>query len=284
ALARHRDAWPGELVLTLAGDEEVMGIRGTQYLIDRHSAAKGDGVICADVGGPAHLRLGEKGMIWLAVRAAGKMAHGAHVHRGINAIDRLRQAMDALATLRHYPVTTPKAAADTMARARVQRAGREPPEEATILQTLTVNFGRIEGGETANLVADRATVYVDIRLPLGVSVTQIEGEIHARLGAMEGIDVEVLRRYEPSWTDPADPVVQAVAHASQAVLDAPPLVDMRIGASDARLYRAAGVPTVVCGPTPHNLGAPDEYLIVGELLALAQIYVLAAWQFLNAPD
>src|SRR5947207_856229 len=41
-LAEHRDAWSGEIVLTLAGDEENMGSLGTGYLLDHISHASGD--------------------------------------------------------------------------------------------------------------------------------------------------------------------------------------------------------------------------------------------------
>jgi hypothetical protein len=43
------------------------------------------------------VRFGEKGFLWIELEARGKPAHGAHVHLGINAIDRLRAALDALA-------------------------------------------------------------------------------------------------------------------------------------------------------------------------------------------
>ena len=36
------------------------------------------------------VRFGEKGLLWIEVEARGIAAHGAHVHKGVNAIDRLR--------------------------------------------------------------------------------------------------------------------------------------------------------------------------------------------------
>jgi succinyl-diaminopimelate desuccinylase len=55
---------------------------------------------------------------------------------------------------------------------------------------------------------------------------------------------------------------------------------MRVGGSDARLYRLIGVPTVNCGLTPYNLGAPDEYIEVSELIDVAKIHTLTALDFL----
>jgi succinyl-diaminopimelate desuccinylase len=65
------------------------------------------------------------------------------------------------------------------------------------------------------------------------------------------------------------------------VIGAPPVRNMRVGASDARLYRRAGVPTVVCGLTPYNMGGADEYVDIGELLAVGDIFALTAFDFLN---
>ncbi len=89
-LAEHAEAWNGEVVLTLAGDEENMGSLGTGYLLKTIPEARGDANICGDVGSPMVVRFGEKGLLWLDVEAKGAAAHGAHVHKGINAIDRLR--------------------------------------------------------------------------------------------------------------------------------------------------------------------------------------------------
>jgi acetylornithine deacetylase/succinyl-diaminopimelate desuccinylase-like protein len=56
---------------------------------------------------------------------------------------------------------------------------------------------------------------------------------------------------------------------------------MRVGASDARLYRAFGVPSVVFGCTPFGMGGPDEHILVDELVAVAQVHALTALRFLK---
>jgi acetylornithine deacetylase/succinyl-diaminopimelate desuccinylase-like protein len=68
--------------------------------------------------------------------------------------------------------------------------------------------------------------------------------------------------------------------ASREVLDRDVTANMRVGGSDARLWRRAGIPTVVAGLTPHNLGGPDEFFEVSELVPLAQVHALAAARFL----
>jgi len=276
-----RETWSGELSLVLAGDEESMGTLGSQFLLDTVPEARGDAMLNADVGSPVVPRIGEKGMIWVDIFATGKPAHGAHVHRGENAIDTLRQAMDALSTLASYPVKTPEEVARTIAMAKGISEPLGGEGEAEILQQITVNFGRIGGGQSPNLVPDWGEVNVDIRLPMGVSAAEIESEISRLLSPLASIRFQITRRYEPTWTPPDHPIVKAVLSACENVLDDASVANMRVGASDARLYRAAGIPTVVCGLTPHNLGGPDEFVDVSELTTVTKIHTLTALRFLT---
>ncbi|MFV2093175.1 MAG: M20/M25/M40 family metallo-hydrolase, partial [Hyphomicrobiales bacterium] len=197
-LAQRRDIWTGELVLALAGDEESMGVLGSQFLLDTVPEARGDAMLNADIGSPMVPRIGEKGMIWIDVFAAGKPAHGAHVHCGVNAIDAIRTAMDELAKLNVYPVKTPDEIAEIIKNAKEVSEPLGGAGEAEVMQRITVNFGRIKGGQTANLVPDRAEVNVDVRLPMGVSAAQIESEISRLLKPITGISSEITRCYEPT--------------------------------------------------------------------------------------
>ena len=280
-LAGMREEWAGALTLVLAGDEESMGLLGSQYLLDNVAEARGDAMLNADVGSPLVPRIGEKGMIWIDIFASGRPAHGAHVHRGENAIDALRKAMDAIDTLSAFNVDTPDEVARTIEQAKSVSEPIGGAGEADVLQKITVNFGRIKGGRSPNLVADGAEVNADIRLPMGVSVAEIEAEITRLLTPIDGVRFEITRRYEPTWTSPGHSIVKAVMTACEGVLNGRPVPNMRVGASDARLYRAAGIPSVVCGLTPYNLGGPDEYVDIDELVQVAKIHTLSAFGFLS---
>jgi succinyl-diaminopimelate desuccinylase len=149
------------------------------------------------------------------------------------------------------------------------------------MSRVTVNVGRIEGGISPNLVPGSAWAELDIRLPLGVSVAEVEKQIRARLARFPTVSLEITRRYEATWTDSDDPIVAAAEAAARDVLNADVVVNMRVGASDARLWRRAGMPTVVCGLTPYNLGAPDERLAISELPVLVAVLTSAAFNFLH---
>jgi len=281
-LAERRAAWKGEAVLTLSGDEESMGALGAEWLLHNVPYASGDAVIIGDAGSPAVVRFGEKGFLWIEVDAVGKPAHGAHVHLGLNAIDRLRAALDALSSLRDMPVSAPHTVSQAIAAARPLSEALSGAGEADTLEHVTVNIGHVAGGTSMNLIPASARAGVDIRLPVGVFAAAVEARIGTVLGRLEGVSWRVLRRTEPSFTPPNSEFMLIVAEAAREILGQIPAVNMRVGASDSRVFRRAGIPTVVYGPTPFNMGGADEYSLLDELQTVAAVHALAAIRFLSS--
>jgi len=228
------------------------------------------------------LRFGEKGMIWLRLDASGKSAHAAHVHKGDSAIEKLLDTVQELKSLRDYPVDAPPEVLAAIERSTTISESLSGSGESDVLRKVTITFGTISGGRLSNLIADHATATADIRLPVGVSVAKIEAAIANIVARHQGVSFEITRRYEPSWTSPNHEVINILSRHCKARLGSEPVINMRVGASDARLYRRHGVPTVVCGLTSYNMGAADEHIEIDELRALGEIYALTAFDYLAA--
>jgi succinyl-diaminopimelate desuccinylase len=280
-LSRYREVWCGEIVATLAGDEETMGRLGTRYLLENFPEARGDAMISGDVGSPAVIRFGEKGLLWVEIEANGKPAHGAHVHKGVNAIDRLCAALARLRGAERLCFAAPPAVVAAIDAAKPVSEPLSGAGESDVLKRVTVNIGRIEGGISPNLVPEKAVAKADIRLPVGVGTADIRQLIAGTLESMDGITVKVLQCYEPNYTEPSHEIVRIVSRAAKEILTTPPVINMRAGASDARHYRHFGIPSVIFGPTPFNMGGPDEHVLIDELLAVAKVHTLAAFDFLT---
>lgn len=281
ALSAYRDAWAGEIVVTLAGDEETMGSLGTRHLLEHFPYARGDAMISGDVGSPMVVRFGEKGLLWVEIEAEGSPAHGAHVHKGVNAIDRLRAALDVLKQLENLETNEPPMIAAAIEAAKPISEPLSGAGEASVLRRVTVNIGLIEGGVSPNLVPTRALAKADIRLPIGLNTVDVEAWLRDRLAKITGVQLRVVQKYEPRYTDPSHEIVQTVVGAAEQILGQRPTTNMRVGASDARLYRMFDVPSVVFGPTPYNMGGPDEHIRIDELIDVAKVHALAALRYLS---
>src|SRR5579872_3445502 len=172
-MARHSGAFAGEVILALVGDEETGGRWGTQHLLANVPDAIGDAMISGDAGSPEVLRFGEKGQLWIELEARGKSHHGAHVHLGENAIERLMAALTRLTGLRHFHCPVPDAIRAAILAASPRSELVSGLGETEALQRVTVNIGTIEGGSSVNLIPDRASARADIRFPPGLAVADV---------------------------------------------------------------------------------------------------------------
>jgi acetylornithine deacetylase/succinyl-diaminopimelate desuccinylase-like protein len=282
-LATHLDRLSGELVLAFVSDEETGGTWGTQYVLANVPEARGDAMISADAGSPRVARFGEKGQLWIELVAHGVANHGAHVHLGDNAIVRLMRAIDSLRAMEAMPCPIP---ADVLAAMRDAQPVSEPMSGAGELDTLsrvTVNVGTVAGGVAVNIIPDRATARLDFRFPPGLALADITAEIARRLADHARVELAVLSSHEPNVTPPGHEIVQTVLRHAQRGADGPVVANMRPGFSDSRFYRAAGIPAVVYGPAPNNMGGPDEYVLLEDLREVFRVHVLAAAQYLGHP-
>jgi acetylornithine deacetylase/succinyl-diaminopimelate desuccinylase-like protein len=272
----------GELVLAFVSDEETGGKWGTQYLLENVPEARGDAMLSADAGSPAVVRFGEKGQLWVEVVARGKSNHGAHVHLGENAIVRLMRALETLRGLESLPVLIPAAVMQAMREAQPVSEAISGKGEFHTLSNVTVNVGTISGGIAVNIIPDSATARADIRFPPGLALADILREIDSRLGALPGVAWSALSSHEPNVTDPTQEIVRLVVEHARSVTGRTVVANMRPGFSDSRFYRAAGIPSVVYGPAPNNMGGGDESVLLEDLYAVFAVHARVAAAYLAA--
>ena len=281
-LAELRDAWNGEVVLALVGDEETGGVWGTQYLLANVEEAVGDAMLNADTGSSYVVRIGEKGNVWLEVEASGVANHGAHVHLGRNAVETLIDALAPVRALGTLDPVLPEAVERAIVEAKAISEPISGEGEAETLRRITVNIGRIEGGIGVNTIPDRARALCDIRIPPGVTVAGVKAQLASALDPRPDVSWRILASTEPSWTDPGDEIVRAVRENAAAVTGRDVVVNLRPGFSDARFYRHAGVPSVVYGVAANHMGGADEYATVEDLKTVFAVHALAAFDYLRS--
>jgi acetylornithine deacetylase/succinyl-diaminopimelate desuccinylase-like protein len=282
-LAEFRDHIHGELVLMLVADEGTGGRHGTQYVLQRRPELVGDAMLSGDVGSPRVARIGEKGFVWIQIDASGRSAAGAHPHLGVNAIELLIPALNAIRTLTDIVAPIP----ETMRAAIHKASGISEPlngdGETHTLTHNTVNIGMIQGGIRINNVPSKASAKIDIRMPPGSTVEGIKSEVKKLLGEIPHIEWRVLDAAEPNWTAPEAGIVSDLARNAEAVLGESIGISIRPGFSDGRFFRQRNVPTVVYGVTPQNGNAPDEHVLIEDLDTVFKVHALTAFDYLSPP-
>lgn len=282
-LAQQQSQMKGELVLTLVSDEETGGIWGTRWLLANVPESRGDYLLNADAGHPRVVRYGEKGVMWIKLSSTGKACHGAHVHLGINAIELLMAALRDLLTLRELPTRLPGHVLKAMEEAREVSEQEGGAGEFENLRDITMNIGSFHSGQVPNIVPGHAEASVDIRFPSGFSGDEIKRLIEERLSTHPSVQWETIpgSETEPALTSPDHHLVQCFLKHAREIVAPEAVANMRVGLTDARLFRHAGMPAVVYGPTAFNMGGVDEHVLVEQVESVCQVQLAVAKELLS---
>ena len=151
------------LALLLTYDEEV-GTLGARRFAENQSVPR-DLPRDVIIGEPTSLRVVRlhKGMIRLQLAFRGRAAHSGYPHLGRNAIEPAARAIAALAGL------------------RVVMEAERPPhgEYFPDVPYPALNVGVVSGGSAVNVIPDRCTVQVGIRLLPEMKAEQMTARVHA---------------------------------------------------------------------------------------------------------
>lgn len=249
-LKPHEHAFAGRVTFVFVSDEETGGRYGSSWLLENVPAVRGDACLIGDQCGVDRVAVAEKGICFVTLQTRGTSSHAAYGNAD-SAIHRLLRVLDAARTLEG-------------------------------LDGVTANVGVIAGGGSPNLVADHATARLDIRLPPGLTGDRLLAELDARIRATgESCTVEVDLLTDPTETAPDEPIVRSVVEAATAATGGPVRPFTRVGASDARLFRGAGIPTVVYGPGANNMGGVDEFATSADVVTSALVHGAVMLDFLN---
>ena len=173
-LQSHRDRWCGRVSFTAVPDETVFGPHGAAWLLDERPELLGDALICGEGPGGMHLSVAEKGVLWLAIEAEAPPGQGMLGRRGGSAVVRLARVIGALDALNELQATPPPPVAIL-----ADNAGEQGLR-------LSVNAGRIEGGGLISQVAVAARAEVDVRIPPGLTIADVEDRVDAITRTVEG--------------------------------------------------------------------------------------------------
>ncbi|HRF47066.1 MAG TPA: M20 family metallopeptidase [Anaerolineales bacterium] len=273
ALKESGVALDGDIVLGAVCDEEGRML-GIKHFVERGWA---DHVTAAIVCEPEenHLCIAQKGVMWIRVVISGVMAHGAMPLTGVNAM---------------YPMARFLTAVHALEEREIVRHGRhEFLGQPSITPTIVQSPVRGGGEPQNNVMPGAAECVLDFRLIPGQDADALAAAVETLLRAAVAVDdrlsytCQVLEVRAPTATDPAEPVVRALAGAFTDLSGAAPIYGGVPGSTDGTILNARkGIPIVTCGPgdihIPHHI---DEWVSVEEIKVAARLYVLAAIRYLG---
>ena len=246
--------------LALSYDEEI-GCRGVPHLIAAlpRLCAPPEGAIIGEPSGMQPV-LSHKGKLAIEVAFTGRAAHSSDPAAGVNALyaaaalaQRVQQAAEALS--RHG-----------------QRDGRFAPDHSTLVA------GVLRAGTAVNIIPDHASLAMEVRTIPGEGADSLLDPILAAAEALVAASAALSHSVTELARYPAlPPTAQPLAAQLAAWTGQTPRQSVSYG-TEAGLFHAAGIPSVICGPGDiARAHRPDEYITGPELDAcMAMMARLAA--------
>lgn len=267
----HLSGLGGRLSLTAVPDEVMFGTRGTPFLLERRPDLYGDVMISAEGPGDMGFAVAEKGLLWVNAQAEGPAGHSSRALRGKTAVARLAHFLMQIDALNDEFVPLP-----------AELAGIEGGQNDAGFR-LSASAGVIRAGEVRSLIPDSASAQIDLRLPPGLSLAAITTRLEAMAADCGGISLTYPKGWAAGWAALDDDIVLTLADIAERVRGRPTHFVVRLPGSDARYWRARGVPSVCYGPQPTLSAGVDDYANEQDVVDCAKIYALTAMALMGRP-
>jgi acetylornithine deacetylase len=249
----------GDVIFTAVIDEEYASL-GTQQMA---RSIRADGAIVAEFT-ELQLILAHRGFVWLEVETLGRAAHGSRPDLGIDAIAKMGKVLVELENLDQN-----------------LRANPTHP----LLGSGSLHASLIQGGKELSTYPDRCMLSVERRTLPGETPAKVESEVQDIITNIQRSDPTfqaVLRRgidRSPLETPEKEGIVRAVQAAAGKVLKRPlPIAGVPFW-TDAALLSAAGIPSVLLGPSGSGAHADEEWVDLSSVRTCAELYLKAAVEF-----
>ncbi|HEX8993530.1 MAG TPA: ArgE/DapE family deacylase [Anaerolineales bacterium] len=249
----------GDVILTAVVDEEYASI-GTAEIAKR---VRADAAIVAEFT-ELQLILAHKGFIWFELETEGRAAHGSRPDLGVDAIANMGRVLVELQQLD-------------------QRLRLRPTHP--LLGSGSVHASLIRGGQELSSYPEQCIVSIERRSIPGETPEEAEAALEGILSRQRELDPSFrgsLRRgivRSPLQTPVEADIAQVVQRAATKVLGHPaPIAGVPFW-TDAALLAAAGIPSLLFGPSGAGAHAVEEWVDLESVEACARVYLESAVEF-----
>lgn len=246
----------GDLVLAAVADEEHSSL-GTSDVIN---ACQVDGAIVTE---PSQLQvcLAHKGFLWLEIETKGRAAHGSQYKEGIDAIVHMGRVLAEIERLQKQFVNSPG---------------------HSLLGPPSMHAALLKGGTAESIYPDRCRLTVERRTIPGESEAQVMGEFMQLIEKLKAEDesfdasLKMTLLRDPFEVPRDAEIVKAVSSAFEQVQGRPAKFVGENPWMDSALLEAAGVETVVLGPSGGGAHSDHEWVELDSVITLAEILARSA--------
>ncbi|MBL8045081.1 MAG: ArgE/DapE family deacylase [Anaerolineales bacterium] len=257
--AAKQEKLRGDVIFTAVVDEEYAG-RGTQAIAQRYRA---EGAIIAE---PTEMQLvvAHKGFVWLEVETHGVAAHGSRPDLGVDAIAQMGRVLVEVENLAHALKTKP-------AHPRLGHG--------------SLHASLIQGGQELSSYPERCVLSIERRTLPGETAETVQAEFEAVLEKLSRADTTFKAEARlgvarsPLETPEEAEIVRVVQQTAAQTLKQPCVLTDVPYWTDAATLWAAGIPTVLFGPTGAGAHAVEEWVDLESVQKCAEIYLAAARTF-----
>ncbi len=258
-LVREKPTGSASVLMACTVDEEFTHI-GSSAL-----AASAHGADVAIVSEPTLLQVVNchKGAVRWKIRTKGVACHSSMPHLGVNAIYRMAPLLESLAE-------------------HARELAKDAPHP--VLGAPSLSVGRIEGGQSVNVVPDWCEVEIDRRVipgeRSGDCIARVESALRSHLGSLEGVE------FLPPWVNmpalsgeaaAAEEYIPALRRAIATVTGAMPRVTGVPYGTDAGPLSETGLPCFVFGPGDiAQAHTKDEWVSLEQIHLAAEAYFAIA--------
>jgi acetylornithine deacetylase len=250
----------GRVLLESVVEEECTGNGTLATVLAGYTA---DAAVVAEPFGAA-ITTSQVGVLWFHVRIGGVSVHAAEERRGVNAIEKSYEVMQALRGLEAELNVAP------------------PPPYDRFSHPINLNVGAIRGGEWASTVPGECVTTYRIALYPGMGVRDLQDRIEAVVAEAAVEDPAIFAhppqvRYagftSPGYELPEDhPLVFTLSGAFARNAGTPPALVATTGTTDAGILGAVGGTPAVCfGPYAEQAHAADERVWFPSVVQTAQV-------------
>ena len=242
----------GDVVVAAVADEEHSSI-GVQEVL------RSTGADAAIVTEPTELELivAHKGFVWIEIDVVGRAAHGSRPELGVDAIVKSAPVLAGIGWL------------DASLGARTH----------PLLGRGSVHASLIEGGSELSSYPARCTISIERRTLPGDTQASVAAEVEAILDRCRADDRDFVAEQrtlllrEPFEVAQDADVVRTVRETAADMLSLPPPVGGVPYWADAAFIAAAGIPTVMFGPSGAGAHAVEEWVSIADTEAVTRVLV-----------